>query len=455
MHPDACAAVRALAWVLVLLLAGCLQADPTAPAVPDASTPPPLVADHDHRADAHVASKGLTLVGHVLLKDLLGAEPGRVSDVQFSGTLAAVAVNGGSGGFVLLDASDPAKPTILSRYRSGSEDNWYVKFTSDGRHVLLTANGNLNAGPAAQGVLASAQRATVTGPVRGLHVIDVSDPRAPRLVAAMPAPVRAINAATWPDDAGELIFVSVLEERAPVTMPDSGVLANHVRILRLAETPLGVELQELARWAPPRDLGAEVFVHDLAVEKHPVTGRVILYAACWDAGAFLVDVTDPTQPAELGRFRPEVFPAAGLQTHTVKPHPGLVDGRHLTLVSPETFAGEPSGAYHLLDTTDPAAPRPLATWSLPGNLTNDQPLLWSPHEFTLGGGKAYTSNFHGGVWVLDLAGGQLSPTAMWADALPVGPAPRWAVDVETAVLHEGLVYAVDMGAGLAILRPEG
>jgi len=129
-----------------------------------------------------------------------------------------------------------------------------------------------------------------------------------------------------------------------------------------------------------------------------------------------------------------------------------VQGRHVSLASVETFAGEPSGHHYLLDTTDPAAPALLAQWRLPGDLVNDEPLLWSPHEFTLAEGKAYTSHFHGGAWVLDMANLTLAPVAAWAQAQPPGPRARWSVDAETAVWRDGRLYVVDMGAGLVVLR---
>lgn len=430
--------------LLVLLLAGC-----AAPAATPVDAPTLAVEiDHDHAALAgHDDAHGFDRVGHLALDELLGGEPGRASDIQFHGDLAAVAVNGGSGGFVLLDAKDPRHLVPLARYRSGSEDNWYVKFTPDGARVLLTANGGTAPAPAAQGALEALTRGTLTHAARGLQVVDIRDPRAPRLESVYEAPIRLINAATWAADGVTYVAVSVVNDRAVLGAPKPGALANEVRILRLG----GAVPEEVGRWAPPADAGPEVFVHDLAVEVHPVTHATLLYAACWDAGAYVLDVSAPDDPAVVGSFRPE---GETPQVHTVKPHPGLVDGRHLTLVSPETFGGQESGRYHLLDTTDPTRPSLVATWTLPGELANPEPLLWSPHEFTLAEGKAWTSNFHAGVIALDLSAG-LAPVAWWAAPAesPREASARWVVDVETAVWRDGLVYAVDMGRGVDVLAP--
>ena len=107
-------------WPLaLLLLAGCVAA-PTSPPTPLAIE---IVADHDHASLAgHAFAADHTRIGGSDLDTLLAGEPGRGSDLQFHDGrgLAAMAVNGGAGGFVLLNATDLS---VISRYRSGSEDN--------------------------------------------------------------------------------------------------------------------------------------------------------------------------------------------------------------------------------------------------------------------------------------------------------------------------------------------
>jgi hypothetical protein len=440
----------------VALLAGCAQ---PAPAPADAPPLPPAPfadafagqAGHDHQDPAaHAFSWGLDVAALVPRADLLGDEPGRLSDLQFHGTLATVTVNGGSGGFLLLDAADPLALRVLGRYRSGSEDNWYTKLTPEGGHVLLTANGGLQPAGIAAGLLEGARRGAASGAARGLHVVDVTDPAAPRLAGVFPASIRLINAAVAEVGGQTHVFASVAEDRLAQT-PHPGIgLANHVALLRLVEVPGGsVRLEEVARWMPGAAASDEVFPHDLAVETHPLTGQTLLYVANWMAGAWIVDVSDPARPATLAKVETDL----ALPAHTFKPHPGLVDGRHLSLVGPETFAGEPGGAYVLVDTTDPARPAVLDSWTLPGDLVNEENLLWSPHEFTLAEGKAYLSQFHAGAGVLSLRGGALAPLAWRAAAFPgVGADARWASDVETFVRHGDYAYAVDMGGGILVLR---
>lgn len=447
--------VRLAAALVLLLLSGCVATpahDGAAPRLPDGLALPPA---HDHKdPHAHDLAFGLKQVGFMDLQTLFAAEPGRASDVQFFGDLAAVTVNGGAGGFVLVNASDPAHMKVLSRYRSGSEDNWYTKFSPDGKLVFLTANGNFNPQTAASTLAADAQSGTATDAARGLQIIDISDVLHPRLVGVYPAPIRVINCAAVTVNGVSFVFATVVNDRSPVGLvPAPGAISNFVSVLRLSMNGPAVGLQEVARWTPEKASSGDTLTHDLAIETHPLTGQRILYVAGWDSGAWLVDVTDPLAPKTLSHYAaPDI--AQGAHTHTVKPHPGLVGGKHLTLVSPETFVGAPSGSYRLLDTTDPARPMELAAWSLPGNLTNPENLLWSPHEFTLHDGRAFTSNYHGGTWVLDLAGG-LRPVAAWArapDAWTPTNAAKWAVDAETAVWHQGRIFVADMGEGLVVLE---
>ncbi|HWH08788.1 MAG TPA: hypothetical protein VNX21_06275, partial [Candidatus Thermoplasmatota archaeon] len=251
---------------------------------------PSLPLDHDHAAaEGHDLAWGLEQVALVPAALLLGGEAARLSDVQFHGDRAAVAVNGGQGGFVLLDVSRGDDIKVISRYRSGTSDDWYVKFTPDGRHVLLAANAP------------GSPTALPTPGARGIHVVDVSDPAAPRLASAWPWPVRVVNVAAADLAGGTFVFASVVAE------PTGAAGRNHVAILRLD----GGRLAPVATWAPAAPVGAHVLLHDLAVERHPVTGRDLLYAAAWDAGAYLVDVTDPPRRARPGAGGPRGSPRRG------------------------------------------------------------------------------------------------------------------------------------------------
>lgn len=440
-------------FLAIVVAAGCVDRFPPPTEGPAPAGLPEVALDHDHRDPAlHDLTAGLELVGFLDARDLLGDERGRLSDLQFHGIRASLVVNGragpSAGGFFLLDASDPAHLRPVARYRAGSDDNWYTKWSSDGRYVFLTANGGTDPRSTAAAIVASLPAGAAGAAAHGIHVVDVSDLANPRLAGVYPEPVRVINLAPWTGRDGlEWLFASVLVDRPAGGLGGAplGPL-NYVSVLRFGPD-VGV-LWEAARWRLA-GTGPGVFAHDLAVERHPTAERDLLYVAAWDDGAYVVDVTRPDAPQTVARVAP-LGPAD--HVHTFKPHPGLVGGRHWAVAAPETFSGEPSGTYRLFDVTDPVRPTLAANWTLPpGDVVNPEPLLWSPHEFSLDRGRLYASQFHGGVWVVEL--GNFTPVAMW-QRTQGAPARTddWAVDVATVVAHRGLVYAVDMGSGVVALR---
>lgn len=449
--------VRLSTLLMVLLVAGCLGTSPETGREQIRTidlNELDVGIDHDHDDPAlHRFVHGLELVQFRDARDLIGDEEARLSDIQFSGSLATVTVNGragpSSGGFLLFDASDPANLKLLSRYRSGSEDNWYTKFSPDGRYVFLTANGGTNADAAVGALQEDLETTTATGPLRGIHAVDVSNPADPQLAAVWPVPVRVVNLAPWTArDGSTILFASDFGERPFLAMqpPAPGESLTEVSILQFHVDP--PRFEKLGGWKID-GFGADLFPHDLEVRRHPSTDEDLLYVAHWNAGGFILNVTDPRNPQTVAEILPHLV---GGNVHTLKAHPEPLDGRVFAVLSPETFADEPSGQFRLLDVTQPTEPRLLSNWSLPpGDLVNPVSLLWSPHEFTLANGRLYASLFHGGVWVLDLE--TFQPVATWQRSL--GDPARtgdWAVDVETVVAHVGYVYAVDMGSGIYVLR---
>jgi len=441
------------ALLVFLLFAGCAAPhSPPAPAGPTFEFT--VEVDHDHGDPSqHNASIGLDLVSFVDATTLLGEELGRLSDIQFHGDLATVTVNGragaSSGGFLLLDVRDAAHVRLLGRYRSGSEDNWYTKFSPDGRFVFLTANGNTDANSAAGALQEDLRSETIAGPARGLQVVDVTSPDAPRLAAFYPAPVRVVNVAPWTGRDGTVwVFASIIQDRAarPAIGGQASTL-NHVAVLRF--DPSTPRLEEVAQWSPSEVVGGQTFPHDLFVARNPLTDQDILYVAYWDAGGYLVDVSDPRRPTTLGRVT--ALDAAD-HVHTFKAGDELIAGKLFAVLAPETFAAEPTGTYRALDVSDPARPMEVARWTLAPNPTNAEALLWSPHEFTVSGGHVYASQYHGGAWILSLP--DLHPAAAWQRSVgDPGRTGDWAVDIETFVPHAGVAYAIDMGSGILVLRP--
>src|SRR2546425_8997293 len=53
---------------------------------------------------------------------------------------------------------------------------------------------------------------------------------------------------------------------------------------------------------PPFPCADENLPHEAFVQRHPTSGRVLIYIGFWDSGLRIVDVTDPRNPVEVGSF---------------------------------------------------------------------------------------------------------------------------------------------------------
>ena len=180
---------------------------------------------------------------------------------------------------------------------------------------------------------------------------------------------------------------------------------------------------------PGTTCGGTVFNHDNVIHRHPITDQLLLYAAYWDAGLRLIDVSSPPlvpdpygvswpQNNEVGRwmgcssandgwYGPEGGGHAGMSAeewtsppdgngniHYVIPYDHLVcegiyagspqpwpskcgtgyedptyglNWRHYTLIAPEYGSNaNHTGWIWTIDTTDPAKPFLVSKWRLPG-----------------------------------------------------------------------------------------
>jgi hypothetical protein len=110
--------------------------------------------------------------------------PGAV-DVAADGrgrVVLAVRTNGGAidGGLIVLDAADPLSPTVAGRWRRGvDEPGAWARFVA----LSEVADVDLGAGAVSGGEVLTRTVAWLAGE-RDLHVVDVSDPAAPLLLAA-------------------------------------------------------------------------------------------------------------------------------------------------------------------------------------------------------------------------------------------------------------------------------
>ncbi|WP_415379884.1 LVIVD repeat-containing protein [Halosimplex sp. TS25] len=303
-------------------------------------------------------------------------------------------------GFAAVDLSDPAEPTILVEKRDisppgttqvmqGIQD---VKY-DDGR-LLVAAPANYD-----------------PDGFHGIALYDVSDPANPDLLRAFQTAYPIHNCDL---DGGYAYLTGNNRDDNPLVVVDVD----------------RDEPAEVARWS--------LFDHDPVWESVPLRLRTLhdvfvsdgrAYLAYWDAGTWILDVSDPANPTYVADVRErspeELADLRGLAVaREGKEPPGNdhyaatdPDGS-LLAVGKETWnsnfgkdettpgpddPGGPSG-IDLYDLSDPERPEHLSTIDPPTTADPNINGVWTTaHNFEIAAGHLYSSWYRGGVMVHDLS----------------------------------------------------
>jgi len=389
--------------------------------------------------------------------------------------LSRNSASGSYGGFVILDIKDdPTHPRLVGEFKGlGSAD---IEVNEDETLAFLATQRNLPPQMAASALAATDPRA---GLPRGIYVVDISDKTAPVLDTFVPLPVNGPHTMTYyhhPNGKSYLIVCTY----DLVSDPGSGAIVGtlgptqRVIVYQVVEPgtlpgglPAPASLVPVSQYTVPQQapLGKLYLPHDTRVQVHPSWqggDHVLLYVAYWDKGLRILDMTDPANLKDVGSTT-DFAPSALNNIHLAQPFDEPIAGRHVTVTQPEIpAAANETGQITFFDTTDPTKPEKLGHWTLPqgeqGQLgVND--FDFSPHNFDLWDGKVALAHFHAGVWVLDVhddanlhhprAVGFYMPHVSRTNSPSLQP-DTWGV-YETG----GLLYAVDEGTGLYVLKYTG
>jgi hypothetical protein len=338
-------------------------------------------------------------------------------------------------GYATVDVSRYAEPTLLAERRDPLADReggplggiYDVKQAGDTLLVVGPANP---AGDVLQGLL----------------VVDVSDPANPEERAFFPTDYPIHNC--YLND-GYAYLTANDWERNPLVVVDVS----------------GDEPVEVARWslADRDERWLEVpagvrTIHDVWVQGG------IAYLVHWDAGTWVLDVSEPSDPSYVADFRGRPLDelrrldgAAAVRRAAFTP-PGNdhfaatnADGTLLG-VGMESWAletegevvGGPSG-IDLYDVSEPSAPERVASIEPPATDRPTSSGIWTTsHNFGFADGTLYTSWYHGGVKLFDVSDpADPREFAWWRDP---DEARFWTA--RSAVPGEAFV-ASDMGSNYA------
>lgn len=347
-------------------------------------------------------------------RDALGAVGGALTLSQFSrsaaaqsdefeplGTLpltgAKEAVVGEQGfvyvavtdGYAVVDVSDPESPQVVHENRNVLADHedgplggiYDVKV--DGKKLAVT--GPANFGPSLKAVV----------------VYDVSDPRNPQQLSVHETEFFNHNCDI--SDGVVLLCGNNGTTNALVTVD--------------AETG-----KELGRWSVVSQNKQWQEVSFIHWPLHDVSAHDgVAYLAQWDAGTWMVDVSDPANPELISQVRgrePSEFSdlssdasyEEGRQAPGNDHYVAASDDGSLLAISIESWDIDPQeedvkpGSVYLYDVSDPEQPRQLS--EIPAPPSDDERFegVWTTsHNFEIRGDRLFTSWYRGGVKVYDIS----------------------------------------------------
>lgn len=298
--------------------------------------------------------------------DVMGAvevsTTGGLGQVAVHEDLAAV-VQRDDGRVALVDLTEPGAPVVVGTYEGGTGQasldhplDGDVAFSDDGT-LLFHA------------------RQTSDWSNEGLHVLDVSDPT---------APVRTDLA---PQGGMLRLGYGRVGDREVVVTLDA---INGMTIFEVLRTPVGARVVPLhVDPLPALKVGGPASAGVELIDEDPLTGGPLLVVTDGTTGLRLLDLSDPSQPQELGAWDQQGLAAVAVEHD---------DGRRLVHAAAEYwFDGTTPPELVTLDTTDPTAITEVARRNLGGY---DGELAWKLGGLHLAGGELLVAHGHAGLVAL-------------------------------------------------------
>jgi hypothetical protein len=373
-------------------------------------------------------------------------------------------------GIAVLDATDPANPTMVSRLQNPDG-------TSAEDVVVYTAEFGPLAGRdiAVSGIqVCGGSRSDLSFP-RGLQLWDVTDPTDPQALGFWDSEccargVHEFEVEDRPDLGRTFAYATVPTSRYPDSATPSGYRdADGDGDFRLIDITDPAHPFQVSDWGI-QDIGGPFYGGqgcdpdaNYGHGAEPSADGTLVFLSYWDSGFIRLDLTDPSSPVFTGRT---VYPAdADGDAHSSQ----WDEGRQLLFGADEDFCKTSGsgiekgyGYMRVFDYSDPAAPVQIGSYRTPNSLgTNDQAAGdFVIHNNFLVGTDVYSSWYTDGVRVVDTSDPahpvEVANFVPPAGDNPVKPSQRAVLSNTTqiwgVVVDDGLIYASDMNTGLWILR---
>lgn len=311
------------------------------------------------------------------------------TDCAVQGSFAYVAADDG---FAVVDISRPDSPTIAAERRdieaeSGEQLRDILDCWASEDRLVIGGPGNLNAESA-----------------HGFALYDVSDPTEPERLAFYDV--------GQPQSGGFYIHNLFIDDGI-VYLTGSGTATNPLVIVDVT----GAEPEEVGRWSLEEYDSGYGDVSVASRSLHDVTVREgIAYVPCWDAGTWIVDVSDPANPEVLANISEYDLAELREFSDTVRESFSPPGNAHYTMVNDDgtllavgeegwEFDGSGGpGGIDLYDVSTKTDPQHLARIDAPpGEDQTRAGQFTSAHNFDFSGDQFYSSWYYGGVKIHDIS----------------------------------------------------
>jgi hypothetical protein len=281
----------------------------------------------------------------------------------------------------------------------------------------------------------------------GLRIFDVANPRVPREIARWACAGMGVHRFTFD---GRYAYISPEME---------GYVGTIVMILDLFDPS---HPQEVGRWWMPGQwiAGGEVPTWNGHGHRchHPIRRGDRLYVSYWYGGLVILDISDMSRPRWIAGL--DWSPPFGWPTHSAVPIDFPIAGHRWMLVADEhvqpldpELSPELPACVWMVDITDEARPTPVSTFQIPKLVGKRSPLMTACHQpiETITSSEVPAAWFASGLRVIDISNPHaLREAAWWLPDVPAGAQRVCSNDVY--VDGRGLIYLIDRNRGLSILE---
>jgi hypothetical protein len=279
----------------------------------------------------------------------------------------------------------------------------------------------------------------------GLKIFDISDRSKPREIAFFKAADKGVHRFT--SDKRYAYFSPVVE----------GYVGNIVMILDLKDPS---RPEEVGRWWMPGQWigGGETPSWEGTDHRchHPIRKGDRLYVSYWHGGFVILDISDMSKPRMVSHL--DWSPPYPSPTHTTLPMPGKLMDRDIMVVTDEEaqkLAPTPQAFLWVVDISEETRPTPISTFLAPQDGESNHGDRFGAHQPAeqVYSNILYVTWFAGGLRAIDFSN-PYRPTEVGTYIPLPGKGQKTVQSNDVFQRDDGLLFLIDRLDGLEILESE-